>query len=98
MEIKPQDQFFVDYTVEENQFDLERADGMFETSGRELDYVLEVANKTPHRVWTIMDHDDGEGDSIVNGYHLVNRIGYYITKEDGNEEVDYSYRYEEELC
>lgn len=97
MEIKPQDEFYLDYNLEPNPFD-DCAFCMFGTFGRELDYVLEVAKKTPHKVWTIMEHDDGEGDSIVNGYHLVNRMGYYITKEDGNEDVDYSFRYEEELC
>jgi hypothetical protein len=50
---------------------------MFETYGEELDYVLEIANSQPNRVWTYMDGD--EGTFIGDRYHLVNRIGYFIT-------------------
>jgi hypothetical protein len=50
----------------------------FETYGIELGYVLGVADTQPNRVWTVVD---GEGGTyIVNGYHLVNRINYYITE------------------
>jgi hypothetical protein len=50
---------------------------MFETFGDELQYVLGVASKEPDRVWTYVDGDDGT--YVTNGYHLVNRIGYFIT-------------------
>ena len=46
----------------------------FETYGDELHYVLQQDDK---HVWTEMDGD--QGVSIVSGYHLVNRIQYYIT-------------------
>jgi hypothetical protein len=46
----------------------------FETYGDELQYVLQQDDK---HIWTEMDGD--EGVSIVSGYHLVNRIQYYIT-------------------
>jgi hypothetical protein len=52
---------------------------MFETFGSELEYVLKIANTEPNRVWTYMDGD--EGTFIGNGYHLVNRIGYFITEK-----------------
>ena len=60
-------------------------DDKFETYGEELDYVLSVANTEPRRVWTLVDGDDGNL-YIVDGYHLVNRINYFITKEplEGN--------------
>ena len=51
---------------------------MFETYGIELGFVLGVAYTEPDRVWTLVDGDDGT--YIVNGYHLVNRIGYFITE------------------
>lgn len=62
---------------------------MFETYGEELLYVLEMAKK--NRVVTIIE-SDGEwqlNDSneeistmyYVSGWHMVNRIGYFITKE-----------------
>jgi hypothetical protein len=53
---------------------------LFETYGADLDYVLNVANTTPHKVWTLVDSD--EGLVIVSGYHLVNRVHYIITKND----------------
>jgi hypothetical protein len=46
----------------------------FETYGDELHYVLQQDDK---HIWTEMDGD--QGVSIVSGYHLVNRIQYYIT-------------------
>ena len=50
---------------------------MFETFGEELQYVLSIANSEPNQVWTYVDGDDGT--YVTNGYHLVNRIGYFIT-------------------
>lgn len=51
---------------------------MFETYGMELEYVLSIANSEPQRVWTYMDGDTGT--FVGDGYHLVNRIGYFITE------------------
>jgi len=51
---------------------------MFETYGEELQYVLSIANSEPDRVWTYVDGD--ECTVVTNGYHLVNRIGYFITE------------------
>jgi hypothetical protein len=48
---------------------------MFETYDIELDYVK---SRDPLTVWTYMDSEDG-GTVIVDGYHVVNRIGYFIT-------------------
>lgn len=72
---------------------------MFETFGAELEYVLSIANTEPDRVWTYMDGD--EGTFIGNGYHLVNRIGYFITEKPCDfdfvdVEVDYYDDYEDE--
>lgn len=52
---------------------------MFETYGSELDYVLTIVRRTNGLlVWTYID---GEGGTyIVEGYRLVNRIGYFITQ------------------
>jgi hypothetical protein len=48
----------------------------FETFGEELEFVR---NQKSECIWTII-----EGDSddlyIVNGIHIVNRFGYYITE------------------
>lgn len=49
---------------------------MFETFGPELDFVKTQPENT---IWTLLDDDDGN-PVIIQGFHFVNRIGYYITK------------------
>lgn len=48
---------------------------MFETYGEELEFV-KAADED--RIWMYGDGDDG-GCYIWNGWHFVNRIGYFIT-------------------
>jgi hypothetical protein len=70
----------------------------FETYGDDLEFVLSVCKTDPRKVWTLVDGDDGNL-YIVDGYHLVNRINYFITKKplegDGFMEVPY-YIFEEQ--
>ena len=69
------------YRPIENRF---RNDGSaFETYGVELDYVCLQPHST---VWTEIDGD--EGVYIVSGYHLANRIQYYITEIPWTDEDD----------
>jgi len=49
---------------------------MFETYGDEVNFVKEQDGSY---IWTYGDGDDG-GSYIWNGWHFVNRIGYFITK------------------
>ena len=60
---------------------------LFEAYGDDLEYVM--AQPT-NKVWTWVDGD--YGTDIINGYHLVNRIGYFVTllpwREDVTIEVD----------
>ena len=56
----------------------------FETYGDELHYVLQQDDK---HIWTEMDGDNGV--YIVSGYHLVNRIQYYITEVPYDPEYSY---------
>lgn len=48
---------------------------MFETYGDELEFVKAQDN---NRIWTYSDGDNG-GTYITDGYHVVNRIGYFVT-------------------
>lgn len=48
---------------------------MFETYGEEK---LFVQTSDPLTVWTLVEGDDGY--TILSGYHLVNRIGHFVTK------------------
>jgi hypothetical protein len=56
----------------------EPAGGMFHRGGDELAYVREVAATEPGRVWSILDCDGIP--YIVNGMHVVNLEGYYVTE------------------
>ena len=49
---------------------------MFETYGEEVDFVKE---QPENRIWMYGDGDDG-GSYIWNGWHIVNRIGYFVTE------------------
>jgi hypothetical protein len=48
---------------------------MFETYGEELDYVQ---CHDENHVWTLVDGD--LGISLLAGYYVVNRIGYFVTE------------------
>lgn len=51
---------------------------MFETYGVDLEYVLQVVRKSNGlKVWTYIDGNNGT--YIVDGYRIVNRIGYFVT-------------------
>jgi hypothetical protein len=53
-------------------------DGRFETYGEELGFVWSVQETEPKNVWTMVEGDDGW--YIINGYHLVNRVAYFVTE------------------
>ncbi len=70
------------------------ADGrMYETFGAEVAFVFSRNTTHPGTVWTIVECDDEdaaeldeEGDTcapswlITDGFHLINRIGYFVTE------------------
>ena len=73
------DTFFEKYKPEKNSFQKHSSfDGcMFETFGEELAYVKAHQEKYKD-VWTITEE---EGELFIEyGFHFVNRIGYFITK------------------
>jgi hypothetical protein len=66
---------------------------MFETHGNELALVLSYANGAMGRsyrrkVWTLVEDDEGQA-VIVEGYHLVNRLGYFLTVKAAAAGVQY---------
>lgn len=65
----------------------------FETYGVELDYVKAQGN---NRIWTRVQGD--MSDLIVAGYHLVNRLEYYVTEVPWDNEYDYVLLSEEVEC
>ena len=64
---------------------------MFETFGKELEYVLATHQHSPQNIWTLVE---GENNDmwLSPGYHFVDRLAYIITKEpvDRNElDIEY---------
>jgi hypothetical protein len=72
------DEWFDTYKPIPNNIDTNASfDGhMFETYGDEVEFVKKV---DPAYIWTYGDGDDG-GSYVWNGWHFVNRIGYFITE------------------
>jgi hypothetical protein len=99
------DAWIAKYQPIKNQYAKKQAgefvEDKFETYGNDLEFVLSVCKTDPRKVWTLVDGDDGNL-YIVDGYHLVNRINYFITKNplegDGFMEVPYYIFDEEEEC
>ena len=81
LKILTEDEWFNTYKPIPNHLDENASfnDGengyMFETYGEELEFVKAQDN---NRIWTYSDGDDG-GTYISDGYHVVNRIGYFVT-------------------
>lgn len=63
---------------------------MFETYGDEVQYVCDVSNNdnTSRNVWTLIDGMD-DNLYVIEGYHLVNRVGYFITTKPASENTAY---------
>ncbi len=49
---------------------------LFETHGPEFDFVR---RQDPRTIWTLIEGDDGEL-CLISGLHVVNRVGYLISK------------------
>ena len=92
-----EEQFDEQYELVTNHIDdNESFDGnMFETYDEELTFVREMAKE--NRVITIIEGDEDIENEFgeptlnmfyVSGMHLVNRIGYLVTKEPITEEFE----------
>jgi hypothetical protein len=58
---------------------------MFETFGAERDYVWDIAQQNNAKVWTLCEEDGVQ--FIGSGWHLVNRLGYFITEVEAGEDA-----------
>ena len=89
MKILTEDEFYKKFNMVKNHIDDNASfDGcMFETYGEEVRYVGKMVQENPKKVWTIID--DNEGHMFFStGCHLVNRVGYFITEEEYEEEIE----------
>ena len=73
-----EDEWFNTYKPIKNNIEIHSSfDGhMFETYDGEVAFVKE---QDPAYIWMYGDGDDG-GSYIWNGWHIVNRIGYFVTE------------------
>ena len=60
---------------------------MFETYGAEYDSVAAAGAENPNKIWTLVDGEDGQ-TIIINGWAMVNRIGYFITEVPYDDMLD----------
>jgi hypothetical protein len=66
--------------ITEDEWDLHYEplnDSPLETYGKDLELVMKFPDE---QIWTLVDSDRYD-TAIISGYHLVNRIGYYIAKK-----------------
>lgn len=62
---------------------------MYETFGKELEYVEQIAKKSPKRVWTILETDNNKHPLVItSGFHIINRHGYIITEIGVEEDTE----------
>lgn len=82
------DKWFDEYKPVENHIDNNASfDGcMFETYGEELRHILATDS---YKVWTLLEDDYGN-QCVTNGYHIVNRLGYFITEKPWEEGQDFN--------
>lgn len=66
---------------------------MFETYGAEVEFVK---SESPDRIWTYTQVE--MGSAIYNGWHFVNRLGYFVTEIPAEEGVDYQIDFQPEVC
>ena len=59
---------------------------MFETYGKELDYVISKVDEC--KVASFVEGDGGE--YLCSGYHVCNAIGYFITNDPITDEFIYT--------
>jgi len=68
-----------------NHFSSDPDQQMFETYGEEVEFVISKVEE--NKVWTWADGD--YCSYVSNGYHYVNRIGYYVCEVPYDEDTEY---------
>ena len=81
------DEFDAKFPTIKNKFNKKASlDGcMFETYGKELEFVKK---QKPLCIWTYMDDDNGN-PCFCSGFHVVNRIGYMVSKVPFEDNISY---------
>ena len=83
-------------TVKSSICDEESQKGMFETYGKDIDLIREIYTTKPKTLWTIVDGTDDSSMYIIAGAHFMNRVNYFVTNEEWENEHDYYLWHESE--
>ena len=62
------------------------------TSGKSLE---EVRQQDPHQIWTLIGDEDG--DAIKAGFHMYNRLNYFITELPWEDDDIWVWLYEDDF-
>jgi hypothetical protein len=81
------------FKPETNKFSKDPDMQMYETYGEELEYVQRY---DPHYIWTYLETD--EGSVTVEGFHYVNRLGYFITEVPWIDSTSYEIDLQVDTC
>lgn len=60
---------------------------MFETYGQEYEFIKEQLKVNPLTVWTLLDSENSS--FISEGWHYVNRLGYFVTEVPAEANLQY---------
>jgi hypothetical protein len=60
---------------------------MFETFGDDIDFLVNRSKIKAEYIWTLIDCEN-ENQYILPGYHIVDRVGYFITKKPWKSEFN----------
>jgi hypothetical protein len=71
-----------------NPFSSDPEETRFETHGEEREFVL---NQHPCNTWTEVDAE-GRFTTVIEGFHYVNRLGYYVTEKPWEQGTTYDIR------
>ena len=86
------DEWFDFFQPIKNQYDNGASyDGaLFETYGNELEFVKHAAKTKPETVWTIVESSESDSLYLLNGFRIVNRLGYFITNKPNADKSEFS--------
>lgn len=82
------EEFDIQYIPLNNHFAKDDAIFHFETYGEELEFVKKHDN---NKIWTIVDSDVNNNMYLVNGFRILNRVGYIVTENAWIEDIEILY-------
>lgn len=60
---------------------------LFDSYQEVIDFSVNIPEFTKNQIWTLVD-GDYEESWIISGLHIVNRMGYFVTRIEAKEEIE----------